>query len=116
MTSEQSSGGAAVIQVTEAELDTLVARGSGGSISPDEVFVLLHGVEPDPDFIEGLRAQLATRGVELEEVEVDAEVEVEAVLAEAEPAERIPSAGAAAATARRNARSERAQSKPRSRN
>src|SRR5262245_59479462 len=111
MTSEQSSGGTTVVRVTDAELDILVAKGSGGSISLDEVFVLLHGVDPDPDFIAGLRTQLATRGVELEEVEIEAE---EIVVDDA-PAERTPSAGAAAATARRNARTERAAAKPRSR-
>jgi RNA polymerase primary sigma factor len=112
MTSEQSSAGTTVVRVTEAELDILVARGSGGSISLDEVFVLLHGVDPDPDFIIGLRTQLAGRGVELEEVEIEAD---EVVVDDGAPAERIPSAGAAAATARRNARSEKAASKPRSR-
>src|SRR5262245_34287499 len=114
MTSEQSSGGAAVIQVTEAELDVLVAHASGGSISLDEVFIRLHGVEPDPDFIEGLRAQLATRGVELEEVELEHDEEVEAAAAAPTPptpapenGERTVSPGVAAATARRNARTER---------
>ena len=118
MTSEQSSGGT-VVRLTEAELDTLVARGAGGSISLDEVFVLLHGVEPDPDFIEGLRGQLAARGVELEEVEIEPAEDEPAPPPPSDaptPDERTPSPGVAAATARRNARNERAAAKPRARN
>jgi RNA polymerase primary sigma factor len=65
------SAGAVTLTVTEDELDRLVARGqSSGSISLDDVFVLLHGVDPDPDFIEGLRARLAERGVVLDEEEI----------------------------------------------
>jgi len=67
----ESAPAPVTLTVTDAELEALVARGQRtGAVSLDDVFVLLHGVDPDADFIEGLRTRLAERGVVLDEEEI----------------------------------------------